>query len=185
MLFHDLSDEELFLLLKEGDERALNAIVKRYWQPLFQMAAYTLKDLQECEDIIQNIFVRIWERKEKIDFNYSLKAYLFASTRYGIYNHVKKMHSQENSLSQKDFQFIEYYNPENELECKELLENVEKIVNSLPNQCRTIYQLSRNEKLSHQEISSLLNITPKTVENQITIALRRIRTGLGKVLFLL
>lgn len=185
MLIHDFSDEQLCLLLKQGEERALDAILLRYWQPMYQMAAKTLKDVYAAEDIVQDIFVRIWDSRAKITFKHTLKAYLFASTRYGIYRHIRKVHLQEAHQQAQDFQYIEHYNPENELECKELMENVAQIVNSLPSRCREVYDMSRNDQLNHREIAELLNISTKTVENQITIALKRIRIGLGKVILLL
>lgn len=184
MLIHDFSDEQLCLLLNQGEERALNAILLRYWQPMYQMAARSLKDLYACEDIVQDVFIRIWDNREKITFKHTLKAYLFASTRYGIYKHVKKAYLQEAQLKENAFQYIEHYNPQNELECKELMARVDRIVNELPSRCKQVYELSRYEQLNHQEISTLMKISTKTVENQITIALRRIRTGLGKALFL-
>lgn len=180
----DRTDEELCTLLKKGDEGALKAILLRYWEPLYKMASYTLDDHFACEDLVQDIFINIWKNRESLNFQYSLKAYLFACTRYEVYRQIKLKVRQRERSDDLDFNRIEYYNPHNELEYKQLMENVERIVNVLPERCKEVYLLSREEQLSHKEIASRLKVSTKTVENQITIALRRIRNDLNRSLFL-
>lgn len=172
------SDEQLSQLLKGGNEQALKLILDRYWEPLFKMAIHILDDRFICEDVIQNIFIKIWQNRDSLDFTYSLKAYLFASTRYEIYRQIKLLTKIDEKTAQLMESRIESYNPHNELEYRQLLENVERIVNALPERCRDIYIMSREEELSHKEIASYLKISVKTVESQITIALRRIRNSL-------
>lgn len=185
MLFDNHSDEHLCVLLKQGDEKALEVIVLRYWEPMYKMAAHTLDDLFVCEDIVQDIFIKIWNNRQRLNFHHSLKAYLFACTRYEVYRQLKLRLVQDTQSTSEDFQYIEHYNPQNELEYNELLGRVEQLVNELPERCREVYQLSRDDQLTHKEIANLLDISTKTVENQLTIALRRLRNGISKTLFLL
>ncbi|ERJ59897.1 sigma-70 family RNA polymerase sigma factor [Sphingobacterium paucimobilis] len=185
MSFSDYSDDQLLVFLKHGEERALKAIIDRYWEGMYKMAATALDDLLLCEDIVQDIFIRIWNNRDGLDMNHSLKAYLFASTRYGVYRQVK-IQLQRGSLHRdKEMVDIERYDPHNMLAYKELLRCVEDIVEGLPERCREVYLLSREQHLSHKDIADKLSISTKTVENQLTIALRRIRSGIGKTLFLL
>lgn len=179
----NLPDDKLCLLLKQGDEKALQQIIGRYWEPLYKMAANTLDDFPLCEDIVQELFIRLWDKRESLDFTYSLKAYLFASVRYEVYRQVKRQMQFATEKETSELSCSEKYNPQNQMEYHELMESVEKIVQRLPERCQHIYQLSREQQLSHKEIASRLNISPKTVESQLTIALRRIRVGLTKVLF--
>lgn len=186
MSYSSFSDVELCILLQKGEQRAMQEIVLRYWEPLYQISARTLEDLAACEDLVQNIFIKIWEGRESLNFTHSLKAYLFASVRYEVYRQVKLKLRMEDQLTPYYNQSrIERFNPQNKLEYDELMENVEKLVNELPERCRQIYQLSRNKQLSHKEISFKLGVTTKTVENQLTIALRKIRLGLSRILILL
>ncbi len=179
------SDSALVDLLRGDDERALQAIMSRYWEPLYKMAAHTLDDLAACEDIVQEVFIKLWNNRKNLNFSHSLKAYIFASVRYELYRKIKIQLSRDLRLDFHNNDSIEYLNPENKLEYSELVENIEKLVNQLPQRCKEIYQLSRYDNLSHREIASQLGVSIKTVENQLTIALRRIRVGIGKMLVLL
>ncbi|HLR36801.1 MAG TPA: RNA polymerase sigma-70 factor [Chitinophagaceae bacterium] len=184
MSYSHYLDKKLVVLLKRDDHKAMQTILLRYWEPLYKMAARTLQDSSVCEDIVQEIFIKIWEDRRGLNITYSLKAYLFASVRYEVYRQVKLKMRLANCLASHDLPHIEVFNPQNEIEYEELMKNVEKIVEKLPNRCKKIYQLSRNHQLTHKEIASKLDISAKTVENQLTIALRRIKLGIDKILLL-
>ncbi|WP_270087811.1 RNA polymerase sigma factor [Sphingobacterium sp. SYP-B4668] len=185
MLWDDYSDEELCALIKQNKEKALQAIMLRYWEPLYKMALYTLHDTFLCEDIVQQVFIQIWSKRDVLNFRYSLKSYLFACTRYEVYRQIKAKHTPLHSCDDDEYRYIEYYNPHQALEYNELLENVETLVDQLPDRCREVYKLSRDHQFSHKQIAAHLNVSTKTVENQITIALKKIKVGLSKLLFLL
>lgn len=184
MYLKEYSDEQLFELLKAGHEKALEELIDRYWESMYKMVGYTFEDPHLAEDIVQEVFIQVWDTRQKINLRHSLKAYLFASTRYAIYRHVKKERLEQERLDEADFLYIENFNPQNELEYTELLLRVEEIVDQLPSRCREVYELSRVEQLTHKEIAAQLNLSPKTVENQLTIALRKLRKGLYRLLWL-
>ncbi|MCY4778772.1 sigma-70 family RNA polymerase sigma factor [Sphingobacterium sp. UT-1RO-CII-1] len=175
-----MSDEQLVNLLKKGDESALQSIMLKYWEGMYKMAAHTLENSLSCEDIVQEIFIQIWNNRSNLKLRHSLKAYLFASTRYAIYREVRKDLRQKEEYKLQDISFVEYYNPQKNLEYNELIIHIEKTVESLPEQCQRIYRLSREEQLSHKEIASILKISTKTVENQITIALKKIKKAIKR-----
>lgn len=183
MLLVNRSDEELCILLKGGDERALQVILQRYWESLYKMAFSIFDDRFICEDVVQNIFIKIWQNRNSLMFTHSLKAYLFASTRYEIYHQVRLKIRNDEKIESVNFDRIEYYNPCNKLEYKQLMDSVQELVGVLPERCRKIYLLSREDRLSNKEIALRMNISIKTVESQITIALRRIREGLNRTSF--
>jgi len=83
------SDVQLIDRLKSGDESALTAIYKKYWQQLFLSAYNVLKDKQACEDVIQELFIKIWNNRDNIEIAVSLKAYLYASIRYEVYRQIR------------------------------------------------------------------------------------------------
>lgn len=172
------SDLELIKQLHLGSEAALASMFHKYWQPLFVAAFNVLKDKDACEDIIQEIFVTIWDRHEELEIRSSLKAYLFSSMRYEVYRQIKAGNVREDIFDQIYLR-LQAPIPDDNIEYKELLAKVNAIVDALPVRCREVYQLSREEQLSHKEIAERLQISPKTVENHITKALHHLRISLG------
>ena len=171
-------DIELMDRIRSGDESALKLIYNKYWDQLFFSAFNVLHDQHVCEDIIQEIFINLWNKREIIEIRVSLKSYLFASTRYEVYRQVRFSSVREDifeNISERMQSPSEYGN----IEHRELLSQISSIVNNLSEKCKVVYKLSREEQLSHKEIASQLDISTKTVENHLNKALRQLRTSLG------
>ncbi len=172
------NDKELVNLLQDGNTLALSIIYRKYWDQLFSSAYHVLQDQQACEDIIQELFINLWNKRDQIEIKVSLKAYLFASIRYEVYRQVRY-----GKVREELFEGIQerLHSPSEcgKLEYKELLSQINSIVDALPTKCKAVYKLSREEQLSHKEIASQLDITPKTVENHLNKALRQLRISLG------
>jgi RNA polymerase sigma-70 factor (ECF subfamily) len=178
-----ISDAQLIARLRLGDDSALAAIYKKYWQQLYLSAYNILKDKLACEDIIQELFIKLWNNRESLEIQVSLKAYLYASTRYEVYRQVRTGRLTSDvfdTLYDRLQTPAEYKN----IEYKELVAEVSSVVDTLPQKCREVYKLSREEYLSHKQIASKLNISTKTVENHLTKALRQLRTSLGSFFLL-
>ncbi|HEY8398262.1 MAG TPA: RNA polymerase sigma-70 factor [Flavihumibacter sp.] len=171
-------DDELLEQLRNDKEEALTVLYNRYWDQLFRKAFALLKDQQACEDIIQEIFLRIWNNRKNLKVKVSLGAYLAASVRYEVIRKIKagKIHSHAFAAIEKHYEEAAC---QPALEQKELLDHINLIVNQLSAKCKQVYKLSREEQLSHKEIAVLLQISPKTVENHLTKALRELRFSLG------
>lgn len=174
------SDTILINRLRNGDESALTELYNKFWQSLFVSSYNVLKDKELCEDIIQDIFMNIWHNREKLEINISLKGYMYACARYQVFNQFKKnkdkIHVELFEDLDKRFQ---YSTPETQLMHEELLDQINSIVEALPEKCQLVYKLSREEQLSHKEIAERLDISTKTVENHITKALHVIRLSMG------
>ncbi|WP_184549548.1 RNA polymerase sigma-70 factor [Mucilaginibacter sp. FT3.2] len=182
-------DIQLIEQLKLGDDCALTAIYKKYWQQLYLSAYHVLKDKQACEDIIQELFIKLWHNRNSIEITVSLKAYLYAATRYEVYRQIRAG-AATSDVFDTLVNLLQTPAGQNDIEYKELLLQVGDVVGTLPQKCREVYKLSREEHLSHKQIASRLNISTKTVENHLTKALRQLRTSLGtffllEVVFLL
>jgi RNA polymerase sigma-70 factor (family 1) len=175
------TDQELVALLRLGEDAALSELYRRYWQPLYISVNNILKDRQPSEDIIQEIFIKLWDKRETIEIQISMKAYLFASCRYEVFRLIR---SQKVSVDIFDDLQERLQEPSayGSLEHKELIQQINSIVEQLPEKCKEVYKLSREENLSHKEIAERLNISTKTVENHITRALTQLRSSLGGVL---
>jgi RNA polymerase sigma-70 factor (family 1) len=174
------SDIALINRLRNGDESALTELYNKFWQLLFMSSYNVIKDKELCEDIIQDIFMNIWHNREKLEIHISLKGYMYACARYQVFNHLKKnkdkIHVELFDDLEKRFQ---YTTPETEMMHDELIQQINLIITTLPEKCRLVYKLSREEQLSHKEIAERLDISTKTVENHITKALQIIRLSMG------
>jgi len=173
-----LVDKQLIDRLKCDDDIALSIIYKKYWQSLYIAAHNILKDQQACEDIIQELFIKLWNNRHAIEITVSLKAYLYASIRYEVYRQIRTG-SVRGEIYDNLLERIQTPTSYNDIEYKELMLQISAVINKLPQKCREIYKLSREEHLSHKQIAGQLNISTKTVENQLTKALRHLRTSLS------
>ena len=142
------SDIILINRLRSGDESALTELYNKFWQSLFVSSYNVLKDKELCEDIIQDIFMNIWHNREKLEINISLKGYMYACARYQVFNQFKKnkdkIHVELFEDLDKRFQ---YSTPETQLMHEELLDQINSIVQALPEKCQLVYKLSREEQL--------------------------------------
>lgn len=173
-------DTILINRLRSGDESALTELYNRFWQALFVSSYNVLKDRELCEDIIQDIFMNIWHNREKLEINISLKGYMYACARYQVFNQFKKNKDKIHvELFQEIDKRFQHSTPETLLMHEELVQQINAIIETLPEKCQQVYKLSREEQLTHKEIAERLNISTKTVENHITKALHVIRFSMG------
>tara|TARA_B100000809_G_scaffold241179_1_gene264153 strand:+ start:2617 stop:3198 length:582 start_codon:yes stop_codon:yes gene_type:complete len=180
VVFSDIPDNDVLASLKRGEEKALKIMYEKYWKSLYISSYKLLKNKELSEDIIQDVFMDVWRNRSKIDIQISLKSYLYACVRYKVFYEFRK---------NKDFQRVELVEdldrrfqmatPETKVMHKELISTIDAIVDTMPEKCKEVYKLSREEQLTHKEIATQLNISTKTVENHITKALKMMRTGLG------
>lgn len=172
--FH--SDDALVAMIRQDDAGAFEAVYNKYAAQLFHAAHAILKDREACEDIIQELFTDLWIRRQHLNVH-NLKAYLFTATRNNVLMTIRsgKIKIDISELEQ----LVGQSTASDGITEKELQRSIDRNVAQLPQKCRTIFILSREEKLSHKEIASQLNISYKTVENQMTIALKRLKSSLG------
>ncbi len=177
---NELTDIDLVKRLQENEEQALTIIYKRYWEIMY-LAAYNLvKDRSVCEDIVQEVFISLWQRREKLQIKSSLKSYLYTSTVYKVYDHFNKNKKMAKEGLFDDFERkIEASNPETKLMHDELVNYLDSVIDTLPTKCKEVYQLSRENMLSNKEIAEQLNISQRTVEGHISKALKILKESLG------
>lgn len=181
-----LLDNELVDLLKSGDQNAYTQIYDRYQGLLFVYACKITKDEDEAEDIVQEVFFYLWDKRRTIFFKTSLSAYLYSAVRYKYFNlldHKKVRANYAGSL--QEFMEKGDVQADHVIREKELTRLIEKEISLLPAKMREIFELSRKEHLSHKEIAEKLNLSEKTVKNQINNALKELRVKLGMFTFLL
>jgi RNA polymerase sigma-70 factor (ECF subfamily) len=155
---------------------------KEHFRALHAYAFTIIRDEEQAEEIVQNMFFKLWEKKEQIDEISSIKAYLYRATHNESLNYLK--HTKVRAAYET---YIKSSNSEggdavDTLSTKELQQKIDKALNELPEQCRTIFQMSRFEELKYREIAEQLNLSVKTVENQMGKALKVLREKLADCL---
>jgi RNA polymerase sigma-70 factor (family 1) len=179
----DLHDQKLLQLFASGNKRAFEMVYDRYWKDLYKLAVRILQDGAKAEDVVQEVFISFYESgaEKQID---NLKAYLYQSAKYQCFMHLRSGKITEKHLDRMK-QAIFANIVEDEFDAHELEKILEKGISDLPDKCRQVFYMSRFELLPNKTIASQLNISPKTVENQITKALKSLRTTLEQATVLL
>ncbi|MEJ6980613.1 RNA polymerase sigma-70 factor [Pedobacter sp. P351] len=176
-------DSDLLDAIKLDDEKAFALLFDRYWSKIYSTSNRYLKDGSASSDIVHDIFLGIWLKRAELKIT-SLQAYLTTAARYRVYKQLEK--GKKNILKyEKDLEIHDTCLINNQADSNFIFKDLEKEVNTylskLPNRCREIFILSRKEHLSNDEIAIKLGISKRTVENQLTHALRQIRLSLKDV----
>lgn len=187
-LHRKLSDEELFILLKEQDHAAFTEIYNRYWGLLYIHAKKILDDEDEVKDVLQELFTALWAKADNIELTVSLSAYLYSAIRNKILNLIEHKKIKRNYADSIGM-FLDKGNfiTDEQVRHKELARLIEKELKLLPPKMREIFELSRKECLSHKEIAGRLDISDKTVRKQVNNAIKilRIKLNIFTVLLIL
>ncbi len=161
--------------LKEQPEIALKVLYDEYYNYICSVVYKMVGDSTLAEDIAQEVFVEVWKRRESLDVNLSLRGYL---RRVAVNKTLNYIRSQKMNFEEEDA-VLQVPSNENStqkiLEAADLQKVINDSINSLPDKCRVVFGLSRFEELSYKEISTELGISIKTVENQISKALKLVR----------
>ncbi|WP_315816953.1 RNA polymerase sigma-70 factor [Paraflavitalea speifideaquila] len=161
-----------------GDEAAFTAIYHQYWKLLFSVAANKLDNLTDAEEVVQEVFADLWKRRSEINIQQSLKSYLAAAVKFQVYSLLHKKYRQRQQEGNMQQLTPVTTHVEEQYDYKELQQQLHQTAAQLPERCKLIYELSREKGLSHKEIAQTLDIAEKTVENQLTKALKHLRTSL-------
>ncbi len=177
--FRDYSDEELFRLVRNDDRKAFEEIYRRYWAFLLDYADKPLQSRQKAEDIVQEIFISLYQRRHSIELFVSLKAYLSKALKFKILNELRSQMIREAYQKSVFFNYRFTKDFTAQLEAKELEHSLYNRIQQLPEKCRQTFLLSREENLSYKDISGDLGISVSTVEKHIIKALKVLKTGLS------
>ncbi len=172
------SDLELFHFCQKNDATAFEMLYDRYKDSLTVFAKSKLQCRQKAEDIVQDVFISLYQRRNEIEFTTSVKAYLFQALRFKISNEIRSL-----TIRRKYQEYI-FFSPycKNDfavrVEEKELYRKIIQTLDSLPEKCMQVFILSRTKNLSHKAISDGLSISVSTVEKHISKALKTFRANL-------
>jgi RNA polymerase sigma-70 factor, ECF subfamily len=179
----ELRENQLLGTLKAGDITAFEMLFRTYYQPLCNYAYTFVQDKDEAEEIVQSTFLSVWEKKETLEIRTGVKPYLYAMVRNACLNvlkheKVKQQHvAVELATGERSSESVARSVMASELETR-----IYKAMETLPEQCRLVFKLSRFEELKYAEIAEQLDISVKTVENHMGKALRIMREQLKEYL---
>jgi RNA polymerase sigma-70 factor (ECF subfamily) len=165
--------------LKNGDHGAYEAVFKSWYEPLCVYACSLLHDMDAAEDMVQKMFCTLWDKRDKLDVHTSLNAYLYKAVHNVCLNHIK--HGKVRTAYQTEWVHLNDEgddDTDNRLLHNELEQELSRAVEQLPAQCRKVFEMSRVEQLSYNEIAEQLQISHNTVENHISKALKLLREHL-------
>ena len=184
----NLNDDLMLVnLLKQGNELAFQKIYNFYWEKLFSYTYNRLHIREISEEVVQDVFLSLWAKRESIIIVSSLSAYLYGATRHRLLNELRSVKVRKAYASDYSSFIKNLYDNSNveQQDVKDLEHSIEVRVSELPKQCQAVFRLSRHEYIPNQSIAERLNISTKTVENYLTQALKHIRTSLGDFLVFL
>lgn len=186
VLYDKYSDGDLIELLRQGDISAFTAIHSRYYGMLYQHAYKRMADRDTVKDILQELFIHLWDQRGSIEVKGCLQAYLCTAVRNKVLNVFKHEKVKSNYVaSLVDFEQTCKSQTDENLRTKELIALVSAEVSALPPKMRLIFELSRDSNLSHNEIAEKLEISPLTVRKQVNNSLKILRAKLASHLLLL
>jgi len=175
-------DQELLALLKKNPDRGIEQIFRQYYAYVCQAVYRILPDESLVEDLCQEVFLELWRKRSRIEVKSSLRAYLRRAAVNRTLNYIRDQKITFDE-SNETFQFpSRIVGAVQEIEAQELEKLIDLAIDQLPERCRLVFVLSRFHNMAYKQIADELNISVKTVENQISKALKYLRQMLGPYL---
>ena len=184
------SNQQLINSIKQGDVAAFEELYKQYYIFLCLIAGHIVRNPSDAEEIVSDVFVKLWNIREKINITTSIKAYLVKAVLNTSINYIERSkisNKLTDSLSNSDYELLAWDSdyPLGQLYEKEIMNILDQGINKLPDACRQIFILSRNEDMKYSDIADKLGISVNTVKTQMKIALARLRETLKDYLMIL
>ena len=172
-------EDVLLRQIKEGDYASFDELYSRHWSSLYGMAYNILRDHSSSKDIVQDIFIWFWEHRAQWNIS-SAKGYLLTAVRFKTANYIRSNKARSEFYQGLAKMNLDTVDESVQVEVRQLEELIQQITGELPERCREIFSLSRFGQMSNKEIAERLDISEKTVEGHITVALKKLRDKLGK-----
>lgn len=175
-------DKEFLDDLKKNNISGFNTVYKNYSKPLYVYLLHKLKDPELCNDVLQDIFVTLWEKRDELKIDISIKAYLYQAARFKIVDIYRRdVKYQKYLVELAGSIIVDSSTITDRIDYRKKLEEVENAVNNLPEKMKEIFILSRFEHQTTNDIASKTNLSPQTIKNQISKALRILRINYTSV----
>lgn len=172
------TDEQLVALLHESNEAAFTELYDRYWKRLLIRAKVLLQSHEDAEELVHDIFVRLWKKRTTLSITHSFHTYIAAMLQYGCFDILAGRKKQRAELQRDELPETADISTQQWLDFEALREQLEAAVSQLPEKCRLVFRLSRENGLSDKEIADRLDLSVNTVRTQMHRALVKLKTSL-------
>ncbi|MDX1284361.1 MAG: RNA polymerase sigma-70 factor [Draconibacterium sp.] len=178
-----LNDQKDKLLIAQGSQKKFRQLMELTADELLHFAMGFIRDKEAAEEIVSDVYVKIWKKRSEIQKIQNLKSYLFISVKNGCLSHLRKINKEKLVLldEYKDFHFLPVDGPENDLIDKEAVKEIYKAIELLPPKCKLAFTLAKINGLKHKEIAEIMEVSEKTVNNHLVSAVKKITDTLGVV----
>ena len=173
---------ELILKIKNSDSTAFKELFFTYCQPLIRFAHRFVTNVSLAEDIVQDVFLKIWSNRQQLNPHLNIKSYLYVAARNNALKELRHLQVQRKSEEKIQFSQPKTFTPEEIFNGKEIETIVLQAVEELPDKCRLIFSMNRFDRLTYSEIAEILDLSIKTIETQMGRALRHLRKRLNHLL---
>ncbi|WP_129714063.1 RNA polymerase sigma factor [Pedobacter sp. SYP-B3415] len=184
--YRQLSDFELAASLSRGDERAFREIYERHWQSCFSNARKRLRDAAEAEEVVQDIFCKLWRRRASFVLGKTFEQYFAVAVKFEVINQLARRSRKEAYAREVAIGYSEADSTTQEsLDLRELTKQLQECINMLPEKCRAVFRLRYEQNYSQFQIAETLHISEKTVEAHLSKARKTLKASFGLLLALL
>lgn len=170
----------LVRIAQHNDRKAFESLFQIFYERLFHFSLNFVHSKDLAEEIVSDIFVKLWRNRGELSKIQNIDTYLYIATKHQSLNYLQKQ-GERSASTISDFdpdRLIEWFNPEKELEFQELLHDIHLAVENLPEQCKVIFKLIREDGLKYQEVAEILHISVRTVETQLFRAIKKLSVAL-------
>jgi RNA polymerase sigma-70 factor (ECF subfamily) len=170
----------------EGDEKAFAELFRHFYDRLLHFCIQYVHSREAAEEIVSDVFVKIWNRRAELEKIVNLEVYLFVAVKNHSLNYLEQYSSLRISPINEETGMAELTNsvdPEKTMEWKEILFRMDQEVSRLPDQCRRVFKLIKEEGFKYKDVAEILNISPRTVETQLFRAMKRLNEIIGPYMF--
>ena len=164
--------------MKAGDRESFNQVFRHYYSPMVRFCIRYVADSDIASEIVQDLFVKLWSNREKISFNTSFESYMLTSVRNSAITYINKERAHNEAHLRVFSEESDNTDPSETLQSNNLEESYRQILKDMPDKRREVFLASRYDGLKYSEIAEKLGISQKTVEAQMTAALKQLKDGL-------
>ncbi len=166
--------------IANNDTLAFKEFFEIYYPRFYRFAFHFIRADNLAEEIVSDVFMKIWQNRKRLLFIEEIDAYCFRAIKNQSLTYLARQAKDNHDYSENSFSKLEYVQPENLLIAKELAEKIEEAIASLPDRCEMIFRMIREDGLSYKNVAELLDISVKTVENQMAIAVKKLKVILDE-----
>ncbi|MEP6750474.1 MAG: RNA polymerase sigma-70 factor [Bacteroidota bacterium] len=168
-------------IARNDDTFAYKELFVSFYNPLLRFAVTLVKSREQAEEVVSDVFINVWEKRKRINSITNLKVYLFIAVKNTSLNYLSKQNKNlTDSVDEAGMEFKSiYFDPEQLMVTAEMVARIRAAIEELPPKCKLIFKLIKEEELKYRDVAEILNISSKTVESQLAIALKKIGTSIN------